>query len=854
MTGKCSNRIVLLLSCFLFAGSAFAADPPGYFDLRDVGGINYVSSVKSQSGGTCWTHGAMAAMESNLIMTGVWATAGEAGEPNLAEYHLDWWNGFNRHNNDDTNPPTGGGLVVHQGGDYRVTAAYLTRNEGAVRDEDGQSYSNPPLRSDPSYHYYYVRDIEWYVAGTGLVEIKTIKNRVMTDGAIGTCLCYSPSFINSQFEHYQPPSSSLDPNHAVAIVGWDDSRRTQASQNGAWLCKNSWGASWGNNGYFWISYYDKHCGQHPEMGAVSLRNVEPMRYSNVHYHDYHGWRDTLPVVTEAFNAFTALANPALGMEKLAAVSFFTAEDNVTFTLRIWDDFSGGQLLNELSSQSGVCDRTGFHTIDLDSPVWLQAKDDFYVSVELSSGGQPYDRTSDVPVLLGAAMDVTVESSASPGQSFFRSGGQWVDLTSVDITANFCIKALTVEEPALRFSFPAGLPEEYVAPGPVTTVTVEIEAGYENYTAGTGLLHYRFSPGASFTTVPLSPLGGNLFDVAIPGAKPGDKPEFFLSAMGDGNTEARSPHTAPADLYSFEIALLLDVFVENFETDRGWTVDSINLTGGEWERGVPAGGGLRGDPLADFDGSGSCFLTENMAGDSDVDGGPTRLVSPVIDLSHADDAIVTYSRWFTCDVGQDRFGAYISNSNGQRWVTIEMVENTSGWQTFSFKASHLLECKEKMMLAFVTEDNPNDSITEAAVDAVSVRSLSFTPSIWAEAYSFSAPAGCDIPIRLDAGVAYAGREYVVGGGLSGAWPGTPLPGGDRFPVNWDWLSVYILGHPGSPLFQGFTGFLDSEGEATARLSIPGQSAVPFAGMRLTFAFTTKAAYDFVSNPVQIDIEP
>jgi hypothetical protein len=229
----------------------------------------------------------------------------------------------------------------------------------------------------------------------------------------------------------------MELNHAVAIIGWDDNKVTQAPQPGAWLCKNSWGDAWGLAGFFWISYYDKYCGQQPKLGAVSFYNVQHIPYPHVYYHDYHGWGGEKTDCSEAFNAYVAE-----GEELLWAVNFVTPMDSVSYVMRLYDDFIDGELLNLLAADSGFYAHQGFHTVDLNPRMKLSEGEDFYIYLKTSQGGQVLDKITRGMVTVGGTYRGWVVSKAEPGQSYYYDGDVWHDLYDYDSTANFCLKGIT----------------------------------------------------------------------------------------------------------------------------------------------------------------------------------------------------------------------------------------------------------------------------------------------------------------------------------------------------------------------------------------------------------------------------
>jgi hypothetical protein len=282
-------------------------------------------------------------------------------------------------------------------------------------------------------------------------------------------------------------------------------------------------------------------------------------------------------------------------------------------------------------------------------------------------------------------------------------------------------------PALNyFSVTAGQRPALVAPGTTSSFDVSVRASGETLVPGTALLFYRTTPGGAFQSVPLVSLGGTTYRADLPGAFCDQVLEYYVSAQGSASGVMTSPPGAPSAFFSTQIGGFVNTFFDNFETNQGWTVtNSPTLTAGAWNRDIPRGGGDRGDPASDADGSGRCFLTDSADGDTDVDGGATTLTSPTMDGT-GNGATLHYWRWYSnsggADPNNDVFRVDISNNNGANWQSLETVGPAGpgtggGWFHKDWVIGSVITPTTQMKVRFIAEDAGSGSLIEAGVDGV-----------------------------------------------------------------------------------------------------------------------------------------
>jgi hypothetical protein len=283
---------------------------------------------------------------------------------------------------------------------------------------------------------------------------------------------------------------------------------------------------------------------------------------------------------------------------------------------------------------------------------------------------------------------------------------------------------------LAFTYPSGRPTT-VVPGTATPFTVNVAIA-----GGGTLVDPRLMisvNGAAFGASPLVAAGGTSYAATLPAVNCGDSLRFYVtSGLTNGGTYS-DPPTAPSSFFTAGVSTgTVLAFSDDFETESGWTVANTGaVTTGTWERGDPNGVTSTGVPVVPGDDytpapGVNCFVTYNAppgttAANGDLDGGPTVLTSPAIDLLGSD-VQVSFATFFYCNdaalPAEADFLVTQVSSDGTTWVTADTVGTTSSqWQVRSFRMNDFIVPSAATRMRFVVNDTPNNSVTEAAVDAI-----------------------------------------------------------------------------------------------------------------------------------------
>jgi len=266
--------------------------------------------------------------------------------------------------------------------------------------------------------------------------------------------------------------------------------------------------------------------------------------------------------------------------------------------------------------------------------------------------------------------------------------------------------------------------EFIPPHAPHAVNVEIALGNDTLVPGSAMMYFRYD-GGTWLSQPLVNVAGDLWRGTLPAPQCGDRPEYYFEAEGAVTGPLSLPLGGAAAPYSSLVGTYISILQEDFETAAGWTVyNTPGMTTGMWQRAIP-GGYADHSPPEDYDGSGQCYVTDNRNG-YDVDGGPTQLVSPLLDLSATEDPLVRFADWVYCDDAtgmypsqQDYLDVYVSSDGGETWVLAAHIANHDNWMVHEIHVADFIPLTATVKVSFWAQDVPNNSMTELGVDAISI---------------------------------------------------------------------------------------------------------------------------------------
>lgn len=498
-------------------GPALDADPaPSTYDLRTTGKL---TPVRNQGAyGTCWAFATVGSLESAHM---------PAETVNYSEDHMALASGF-------FSAASTADDLYDTGGNYDMSTAYLARWSGPVYETDqpyGTGYVIPELTARG-----HVQDVYKVPARTGPSDTEAIKNAVMRYGAVGVSMYWTSSAYRTSTHAYYL-STTGGSNHAVDIVGWDDAYpasnfATTPPGNGAWLVRNSWGTSFGESGYFYISYYD---GRVARSTNVAVQAAEPTtNYSRVLQYDPLG--RTTSYGYGSTTAWFMNKFPVDSAGTLQALAFYANSAGSSYELYVGTSGT----LSKVAT--GTFEYGGYHTVDLPTPVTLTPGTTLSAAVKLTTPGYSY------PVAVESTfVGYSDQATAAAGQSYISANGAtWTDIGSA-ANANVCLKAFVdviteTDSPATSMS---SAPASITAGWNRSTVTVSLVASDAG--SGVSATYYRLNSGATtrYTApVAVSSQGTNTLQYwsvdGVGNTEPANSVTFRIDSISPSTTVHRNP--------------------------------------------------------------------------------------------------------------------------------------------------------------------------------------------------------------------------------------------------------------------------------------------------------------------------